>query len=117
MSVYTTNTLKRKTLLHHPQRGAYTELQVLAVLENIGIPRNECGSALELEALQPAELRVLIAALVDSEEDPGPHFALQYSRIWFLRLCGRHLTGPGMSELCITLWRQIASYLIFRSAS
>ena len=72
LSVYTTNTDKRKMLLHHPRRGACTELQVLAVLENMGIPRADCASALELQRLQPAELQGLIAALVDSEEDPGP---------------------------------------------
>ena len=73
-SVYTTDTHKRNTLLHHPRRGACTELQVLALLENIGLPRTECGSALEPEKLQPAELRALITAIVDSEEDPGPLF-------------------------------------------
>lgn len=72
LSVYMADTDKRTKLLHHPKRGACTELQVLAVLESISIPRADCASALELQKLQPAELHGLIAALVDSEEDPGP---------------------------------------------
>lgn len=42
------------------------------MLEDISIPRADCASALELQRLQPAELHGLIAAFVDSEEDPGP---------------------------------------------
>lgn len=72
LSVYMADTDKRTKLLHHPKRGACTELQVLAVLENISIPRADCASTLELQRLQPAELHGLIAALVDSEEGPGP---------------------------------------------
>ena len=71
LSVYTADTDKRTKLLHHPKRGAFTELQVLAVLETMDIPRADCASALELHRLQRAELHCLIAALVDSEEDPG----------------------------------------------
>ena len=37
----------------------------------MGIPRAECASALELNQMQTAELHSMIAALVDSEEDPG----------------------------------------------
>lgn len=34
LSVYTADTDRRTKLLHHPNRGACTELQVLAVLEH-----------------------------------------------------------------------------------
>ena len=71
LPVYLTNMYKRTKLLHHPNRGAVTELQVLAVLENLGIPRADCASALEVQKLQPAELQGLFAALVDSKKQPG----------------------------------------------
>ncbi|KAL3159324.1 hypothetical protein ABBQ32_011276 [Trebouxia sp. C0010 RCD-2024] len=38
----------------------------------MSISRADCASSLELQELQPAELRGLMAALVESEEDPGP---------------------------------------------
>lgn len=69
--VYQKNTEQRNKLLHHPQRGACTELQVLAVLEHVGIPRADFASAVDLQGLQPAELRALLVILVDCEED-GP---------------------------------------------
>lgn len=72
LAVYTTDTDKRVTLLHHSQRGACTELQVLAVLEHMGIPRANCASFLDLKGLQTAVLQGLLALLVDSAEDPGP---------------------------------------------
>ena len=65
LPVYTTDNDRRNRLLHHPSRGAYTELQVLAVLEKIGVDRAECAPALELHKLQPAELQGLFAALVN----------------------------------------------------
>ena len=71
LSIYTTNADRRNRLLHYPSRGAYTELQVLAVLENIGIARADSASALELHKLQPAELQGAFAALVDSKQ--GQH--------------------------------------------
>lgn len=71
LPVYKTNMEKLNKLLHHPQRGAYTELQVLALLEDVGIPRADFASALELQRLQPAELRALLAILEDCEHE-GP---------------------------------------------
>lgn len=58
-------------LLHHPSRGVCTELQVLAVLEEMGIARADCASAIEVNKLQPAELQGLFALLVNSKEAPG----------------------------------------------
>ena len=71
-SVYTTDADKRFKLLHHPRRGACTELQVLALHEFMGMPKAECAPALELHRLHPAELHVLLTVLLDDEEDPGP---------------------------------------------
>lgn len=71
LSANATDTNKRNTLLHHPRRGACTELQVLAVLEDMGIPRADCASAIEVQRLQPAELQALFAMLANSEEDSG----------------------------------------------
>ena len=67
LPVYRADIEKLNILLHHPQRGAYTELQVLAVLEEVGISKADFPSALELQRLQPAELRALLAILVKRE--------------------------------------------------
>ena len=76
MSVYTTNThiytsAKHFRITHNVepiQSGkSWLCLRLLAFPELLVAP-------LELEELQPAELRVLTAALVSSEEDPGPLF-------------------------------------------
>lgn len=72
LSFYSSDPQKRNQLLHHPQRGAYTELQVLEVLEGLGISRADCASLLDLQGLQLAELHSLLAVLVDREEDSGP---------------------------------------------
>ena len=69
--VYASDTGKCSLLLHGPRRGACTELQVLAVLEGLGIPRARCTPYIQLQNLQPAELTVLVSALLNSEEDPG----------------------------------------------
>ena len=72
LSAFSTDTDKRNMLLHHPQRGACTELQVLAVLEDMSIPRANCAPAVEVQRMQPAELQALFALLANSEEDSGP---------------------------------------------
>lgn len=96
LSVYTTNTDK------HPRRGACAELQVLAVLKNMGIPRADCASALELQRLQPAELQGLIAALLDSEEDPGPLLCAAAKQQLVPEALRADLTGPRMCGFCTT---------------
>lgn len=58
MSVYKADTAKPNRLLHHPQRGAYTELQLLGLLHAaIYSPESTCASAIDLESLQPNELQ------------------------------------------------------------
>lgn len=74
MSVYKADTVKRNRLLHHPQRGAYTELQILALSHtSIDRPWSTCASAIDLKSLQPNELHALLGILVDN---PGSSHAL-----------------------------------------
>lgn len=52
-----------KALLHHPRRGAYTELQVLGLLEAASIPEDVIVDVLDLELMGLAELNVLLGIL------------------------------------------------------
>ena len=54
-----------KALLHHPTRGAYSELEVLELLELAKIPDSDILNMLELELMGPAEINILLAILVD----------------------------------------------------
>ena len=65
MSVYKADTAKLNKLLHHPQRGAYTELQLLDLFHTAF--GGTCASAIDLERLQPDELHALLGILVDSQ--------------------------------------------------
>ena len=67
ITLYREDTSKRNRLLHHPQRGAYTELQVLELVESLDVADSDCAAAVDLERLQPAELHVLLAVLADAE--------------------------------------------------
>ena len=79
MSVYKADTAKPNRLLHHPQRGAYTELQLLGLLHAaIYSPESTCASAIDLEGLQPNELHALLGMLVDN---PGSSDALLCSAL------------------------------------
>ncbi len=69
--MYQRDTDKRNSLLHHPQRGAYTELQVLSLLESLGSTEDKLASALKMGGLQPAELHVLLGILASAERKPG----------------------------------------------
>ncbi len=78
-SVYKADTAKRYKLLHHPQRGAYTELQILELSHaSIDSPGSTCASAIDLESLQPNELHALLGILVDN---PGSSDALLRSAL------------------------------------
>lgn len=70
MTPYKQDVHKRNRLLHHPESGACTELQVLELLDMMtDIPEAEIVSALRIETLQPAELNVLLAALLKRQHD------------------------------------------------
>ena len=56
-----------KALLHIPDRGAFSELEVLELLELARIPDSDILDMLELELMGPAEINVLVAILVDQE--------------------------------------------------
>ncbi len=84
MSVYKADTAKRNKLLHHPQRGAYTELQLLDLCPAaIYSPGRTCASAIDLESLQPNELRALLGVLVNKRgsSDALLRSALKQSQI------------------------------------
>ncbi len=65
MSLYKRDTDRRDKLLHHPQRGAYTELQLLGLLKALNLPWSKCASAIDLESLQPSELHALLGIFVN----------------------------------------------------
>ncbi len=67
--MYQQDTDKRNTLLHHPQRGAYTELQVLSLLESLGSTEDDLASALNMGGLQPAEIHTLLGILAFAERE------------------------------------------------
>lgn len=98
LSVYSSDIDKCNQLLHHPQRGAYTELQALQLLEQLGISRADCAPLLDLQGMQPAELHSLLAVLVNSEEDSGALLRAAVQQQLNLRRYSHHLTGPSASE-------------------
>ncbi|DBB18067.1 TPA: hypothetical protein ACH3X3_003056 [Trebouxia sp. C0006] len=60
---------RRDKLLHHPQCGAYTELQILDLLKAANTPWSDCASVIDLESLQPSELHALLGVFADEEWD------------------------------------------------
>ncbi len=69
MSLYKRDTDRRDKLLHHPKRGAYTELQILELLKAANTPWSDCASAIDLESLQPSELHALLGVFADEKWD------------------------------------------------
>ncbi|KAL3139002.1 hypothetical protein ABBQ32_005806 [Trebouxia sp. C0010 RCD-2024] len=69
MVPYKQDANKRRDLLHHPQRGAYTELQVLELLDSMGCHEDEILFSLHMEGMPPAELKALLAAIVSRPTD------------------------------------------------
>ena len=72
LPVYKKNSQKLYSLLHHPQRGAFTELQVLQVLEDCAVAQSViacCG--LDWETLRPAELHTILGILSQPKRPPG----------------------------------------------
>jgi len=58
---------KCSELLHHAQRGAYSELQVLQLLESMSCEEAEIAAIMQVDILQPGELQILLAILVNAE--------------------------------------------------
>ena len=69
MAPYKQDAGKRSNLLHHPKRGAFTELQVLELLDRMGCHEDEILSTLQMEGLQPDELNALLAAIVSRPKE------------------------------------------------
>ncbi len=67
MPVYKHKQEKLIELLHHPQRGAYSELQVLQLLESLSYDDADIAAVVQLDIMQPAELKVLLGILVSVE--------------------------------------------------
>ena len=68
LSPYADNNTAWYNLLHHVNRGAYTELQLLEFLENYHVCEEEIASVLQLDQMQPAEIQMLLSIL--SRSDP-----------------------------------------------
>ncbi len=73
MSSYKRDTDRRDKLLHHPQRGAYTELQLLGLDTHC----SKCASAIDLESLQPSELHALLGVFADETWDSDSEVLLR----------------------------------------
>ena len=69
MAPYKQDAGKRSHLLHHPKRGAFTELQVLELLDRLDYLEEDILSTLQMEGLQPHELNALLAAIVNRPKD------------------------------------------------
>lgn len=54
-------------VLHHPRRGACTELQVLELLEMADMSQNSIAAVLRMDSMQPAELDILLGILVSTK--------------------------------------------------
>lgn len=72
MPVYKLDAGKKDKLLHNAKRGAYSEIQVLELLEHIGTPESEIAQTLQIASMQPAELHVLVRILSSPDRTPGP---------------------------------------------
>ena len=75
MPVYRLDLAKKNTLLHHAKRGAYTELQVLEVLERAEASDDELMTCISLQTLQLEEMQVLLRILSNSGHKPGAFLA------------------------------------------
>lgn len=65
------DTAKIDSLLHHPNRGAYTELQALELLEMVHVSEDSMAGILKMDTMQPSELDILLGILVNTAHIPG----------------------------------------------
>ena len=59
-------------LLHHAQRGAYTELQIFEILDSMKMPEALTADMLKIDQMQTEELQALLSILLSSERQHGP---------------------------------------------
>lgn len=71
MPIFQQDTAKIDRLLHLPGRGAFTELQVLELLEMVNMPENSIASILRMNTMTSAELDTLLGILTNTKHAPG----------------------------------------------
>ena len=81
-------------LLHHSQRGAFTELQVFELLEMANVSENSMVAILHIHTMQSAELDTLLGILTNTEHAPG---MLLYKAVQQHRLPESLQSGPDWS--------------------
>lgn len=105
MPKYQHDIAKMRELLHHLKRGAYSELQVLELLEMINTSENNIAAILSMDTMQPAELDTLLGILVNDVHDLGILLrkAVQWHRSPDLRpdwsACTRIVHGVMMPDI------------------
>ncbi len=72
LPTYFQDKARMNQLLHHSRRGAYTELQVLEVLDSMNIPEAFIADMLKINKMQKEELHALLSILLSSERQHGP---------------------------------------------
>ena len=71
LPTYLQNRARMDQLLHHAQRGAYTELQVLEVLDSMDMPEAFIADMLNIDMMQKEELHALLSILLSSDRQHG----------------------------------------------
>jgi hypothetical protein len=69
---YLQDKARMNQLLHHAQRGAYTELQILEVLDSMNMPEAFIADMLKIDKMQTEELHALLSILLSTERQHGP---------------------------------------------
>ena len=72
LPTYFQDKARMNQLLHHSQRGAYTELQVLEVLDSMNIPEAFIADMLKVDKMQTEELHALLCILLSTDRQHGP---------------------------------------------
>ena len=85
---FTQNLDRVNKLLHHAKRGAYTELQVLELLELSELPEDDIAAVLSISTMQPAEVHTLLGILTN-----GTHL----SAVLLHKAVTQHLKLPASS--------------------
>ena len=72
LPTYFQDKARMNQLLHHSRRGAYTELQVLEVLDSMNIPEAFIADMLKVDKMQTEELHALLSILLSTDRQHGP---------------------------------------------
>ncbi len=71
LPVYRQDIVKMDSLLHHSKRGAYTELQVLELLDSLDMNEGSIATVLKVESMQREELHAVLNILLQSHRHSG----------------------------------------------